>query len=90
MTDVTAETRCEEIAKAKGLNVKGYFKGKRRYSFVGNYWTKGCYFYKGGDKYDGYAFYGRGGTKAQLVDPGKDSSTFERIPIYFFESCIKN
>ena len=89
-TDKNAEKFCKKIAQAKGKNVSGYFKnGNLVYPFAGDYGTKGCYFYKGGHKkYDGLAFYGRGGTWAQMVDPRKDSSTFERIPLYFFESCI--
>ena len=107
-SDKAAEEHCKEIAEAKGLNVKGYFEnGSLVYPFADDYGIKGCYFYKGGHKkYDGLAFYGRGGTKAQLEDPGKRSKTFdysnvevfqafytaktfERIPLYFFESCIK-
>jgi len=88
--DKAAEEHCKELVKAKGKNVKGYFKnGSLVYPFAKEYWTKGCYFYKGGHKkYDGLAFYGRGGTKTQLEDPGKKDPEFERIPLYFFESCI--
>ena len=90
-TDKTAEDYCKKVAQARLLDVVGYSKnGRLVYPFAGNYRTKGCYFYKGGhEKYDGLAFYGRGGTKAQLEDPGEKSKTFERIPLYFFESCIK-
>ena len=90
-TDKTAENYCKKIAQAKGKNVSGYFKnGNLVYPFAGNYGTKGCYFYKGGhEKYDGLAFYGRGGTKAQLEDPGKKDPQFERIPLVF-QNCLKS
>ena len=51
---------CRAAATKAGLELGG-----QGYSFEGAYSTKGCYYYKSG-KYAGRAFYGTGGTQAQM------------------------
>ena len=57
--------------------------GDSGYAFAGSYDTKGCYLYSGGsggsptggnDAYEGVAFFGTGGTDAQVCRGGGDGS----------------
>ena len=59
--NINTSADCKTAAKAKGLKLGG--KG---YAFSGGYGTKGCYAYKGG-KYNGRAYFGTGGSKAQMA-----------------------
>ena len=52
---------CGATASALGLQLSG-----NGYAFAGNYGTKGCYAYSSGG-YAGMAFFGTGGTEAQMA-----------------------
>jgi hypothetical protein len=56
----TSEDDCKKIAESLGLQLGGC-----GYDFAGPYETKGLYSYNSG-KYAGMAFFGRGGTEAQM------------------------
>ena len=45
--------------------------GGKDYDFAGDYSIKGCYAYNDGT-YDGIAYYGTGGTKAQMKNSLED------------------
>jgi len=73
---------CGNAARIAGLKLGG--KGT---PFVGNYETKGCYYYTSGD-YKGIAYYSTGGTDAQNRFISSKHSTKARVPGW--DECVEN
>ena len=62
-----------QVHAAKSLaNTLGLQIGGNGYAFAGAYETKGLYAYKSGE-FSGIAFFGTGGTEAQMVAPVRDN-----------------
>ena len=57
------EDSCKKVAESLGLKIGG-----GGYAFSGSYSTKGLYAYNSGN-YSGMAFFGKGGTEAQMKQP---------------------
>lgn len=57
------EDSCKKVAESLGLKIGG-----GGYAFGGSYSTKGLYAYNSGN-YSGMAFFGKGGTEAQMKQP---------------------
>jgi len=77
------EDSCKKVAESLGLKIGG-----GGYAFAESYSTKGLYAYKSG-KYSGMAFFGKGGTEAQMKQPLKHpkyrptpppAATDEKVP----------
>ena len=68
------EDSCKKVAESLGLKIGG-----GGYAFAGSYSPKGLYAYKSG-KYSGIAFFGKGGTEAQMKQPINNSTKYRPTP----------
>ena len=68
------EDSCKKVAESLGLKIGGGGS-----DFAGSYSTKGLYAYKSG-KYSGIAFFGKGGTEAQMKQPINNSTKYRPTP----------